>query len=195
MPSETCVSRAWRSHQSELLRFLHARLRDPAEAADLLQDVFLKALRQGRDFCELSDPRAWLFSVARNALIDHVRGRRTQVDLPDNLATIDQQLPPVDDLAECLPIVMERLQPGDRDVLEQCELGAMTQREYAATRGISLAAAKSRVLRARARMREVMTEVCGVRFDPNTGTVCCHVCTLAPSHARPVSGPAAAHRA
>lgn len=183
MPTETCVSRAWQIHQFELLHFLHARLRDRVEAADLLQDVFLKALRQGRGFCELDNPRAWLFSVARNALIDHVRGRRTQVDLTDDLAAPEHELPPVDDLVTCLPVALLRLPPGDRDILERCELGSMTQREYAAARGISVAAAKSRVLRARMHLREALTEVCGVHFDQDTGKVCCQVPTPAPSHA------------
>ena len=195
MSTETCVSRAWRTHQSELLRFLHAQLRDPIEAADLLQEVFLKALRQGRGFCELDNPRAWLFSVARNALIDHVRVRRMQVDLADDLAAPEEhELPPVDDLANCLPAALLRLSADDRGIIEDCELGSMTQREYAATHGISIAAAKSRVLRARSRLREALTEVCGVRFDPNTGTVCCHVCTPPPADASQVSRPTATNR-
>jgi RNA polymerase sigma-70 factor (ECF subfamily) len=39
----------------------------------VLQDVFLKALRAGQNFCMLDNPRAWLFQVARNALVDRLR--------------------------------------------------------------------------------------------------------------------------
>ena len=42
-----CVSYAWRVHQSELRGYLIHRVADPALAEDLLQDVFVKALRQG----------------------------------------------------------------------------------------------------------------------------------------------------
>jgi RNA polymerase sigma-70 factor, ECF subfamily len=43
------------------------------DAEDLLQNVFLKALRQGRRFCSVENGRAWLFQVARNALADGLR--------------------------------------------------------------------------------------------------------------------------
>jgi DNA-directed RNA polymerase specialized sigma24 family protein len=55
------------------------------EADDLLQDLFVKALRQGPRFCQLQNARAWLFEVARNALTDRFRVHRDTVDLPENL--------------------------------------------------------------------------------------------------------------
>lgn len=175
MPSETCVTRAWRSHQQEVFAFLCRRLGDTEAAADLLQLVFLKALREGRRFCELESPRAWLFTVARNALTDHLRTRRILDVLPDGLAAEAQDRVVVDSLADCLPVAFAALSEADRDALTHCELGGMTQREYAAERGLSLAGAKSRVQRARARLRDVLIQVCGVRFDRDTGKVCCFV--------------------
>jgi hypothetical protein len=66
-PSFTCVIRAWRAHESELQNYLHHRMGDSQLAVDLLQDVFVKAMQQGNGFCNLDNPRAWLFQVARNA--------------------------------------------------------------------------------------------------------------------------------
>ena len=68
-----CVTAAWRAHEGELHGFLRHRMADTAAADDVLQDVFLKAMRAGRGFCTLDDPRAWLFQVARNALVDRMR--------------------------------------------------------------------------------------------------------------------------
>ena len=65
-----CVLNAWRDHESELQRYLTRRVSDKHLADDLLQDVFVKALRQGQGFCTLDNPRAWLFQVARNTLVD-----------------------------------------------------------------------------------------------------------------------------
>ena len=50
-----------------------ATLSDGDAADDVLQDVFVKAMRQGQGFCSLDNPRAWLFQVARNALVDRAR--------------------------------------------------------------------------------------------------------------------------
>jgi len=183
VPTEKCVARAWREHQQELHAFLRRRLGDPEAASDLLQVVFLRALHQGRRFCELEAPRAWLFRVARNALTDHLRTLRPTLDLPANLAQSVRAQAAVDSLAECLPHALAALSAADRDVVESCELGTMTQRDFARTRGLSLAAAKSRALRARARLREAMVRTCGVRFDAETGKVCCYVSRAEPPEA------------
>ena len=60
-------------HAPELRGWLRHRTCNAALADDLLQDLFLKALRQGNRFCELTNARAWLFEVARNLLADHLR--------------------------------------------------------------------------------------------------------------------------
>ena len=43
-----CLNTAWQAHAPELRHWMRRRLKNPAQADDLLQDVFLKALRQGR---------------------------------------------------------------------------------------------------------------------------------------------------
>ncbi len=51
-----CVSAAWKAHEGELRGYLRHRLADPDVADDVLQDVFVKAMRQGRGFCTLDKP-------------------------------------------------------------------------------------------------------------------------------------------
>jgi len=41
----TCLMAAWHAHEGELHRWLTRHLNDPVTAQDLLQDVFIKALR------------------------------------------------------------------------------------------------------------------------------------------------------
>lgn len=65
-----CVSQAWQAHETELPGHLRRRLSDADTASDVLQDVFVKAMRHGQGFCTLDKPRVWLFQVTRNILID-----------------------------------------------------------------------------------------------------------------------------
>jgi len=69
------------ANHSELRWYLNGRLPDPVMAGDFLQDVFFRARRAGQMFCELDNPRAWLFRVARNALADTDRGILEACDL------------------------------------------------------------------------------------------------------------------
>lgn len=168
-----CVLAAWLSHEAELRGFLTHRLGDADQADDLLQEVFLKAMRQGRDFCELDQPRAWLYQVARNALIDRSRLAKPQVELPEDLAAVESARDPVDELDACLTRNLARLSDEDRLIIEQCDLKGIRQQDFAAQHGLSLPAAKSRLLRARQRLREALVQHCQVHFD-DAGRICCH---------------------
>jgi len=61
-------------HRGDLLRFLRARTRDPAEAEDVVQDLWLRLrdLRPG----PISNARAYLYQMANNLVLDRARERR-----------------------------------------------------------------------------------------------------------------------
>lgn len=169
-----CLLKAWDAHERALRGWLIHQLHDPAQAEDLLQDVFLKAMRQGPRFCALENTRAWLFEVARNTLTDQLRRQRDSVALPDELSVEEDAPPPVDGLAQCLPRVLAELSPEDRDAIQRCDLEGLSQAEYARLLGISLPGAKSRVQRARQRLKAQLAAACQVRYD-EAGRVCCFV--------------------
>lgn len=169
-----CVLGAWRAYEGELRGYLLHRVGDPYAADDLLQDILLKAMRQGAGFCVLDNPRAWLFEVARNAIVDRARLAKPTVELPASLAAAADERAPVDALDACLARNLAALDPEDRDVIEQCDLHGVRQQDYADARRLTLAAVKSRLLRARQRLRARLVENCQVRFD-EAGRVCCHV--------------------
>lgn len=165
------MSQAWQTHEGELRGFLRHRVSDVEAADDLLQDVFLKAMRAGQGFCSLDNPRAWLFQVARNALVDRYRSEQSLVPLPDDLADTaalpQDSVAPVDALADCLTRVLGELSPDDTAILRACDLQGQAQKDFALANGMTLAAAKSRLLRARQRLRDRLTTVCRVQFNDN----------------------------
>ena len=159
---------AWSAHEAELLRYLRHRLRQPAEAEDVLHDLFLRAVRQRERFCAVTNPRAWLFEVARNIVIDNARRAHASEPLPDNLVAFDEaesELAPVDRLSACLPRVLSELAAEDRETLECCDIDGMTQQAFAELKGLSLPGAKSRVRRARQRLRAQLLTACQVQLD------------------------------
>jgi len=160
-----CLTTAWSAHEAELHNWAHRRLRNAAEADDLMQDLFLKALRQGERFCSVHNARAWLFEVARNTLADRLRVARDTVELPEDLPAPLEDTDTVDSLTACLPRVLSELSPEDREAITLCDLEGMAQAEFAAAKGLSLSAAKSRIQRARQRLKQRMTEGCQVQMD------------------------------
>lgn len=160
-----CILRAWNAHEGELRNFLRNRAGDAHLADDLLQEVFVKAMQQGRQFCSLDNERAWLFQVARNALVDHHRLGREVTELPEDIPQPEPVSEPIHALGTCVARVLSELSAEDRDIIEQCDLEGMKQKDYAVASQLSLAAVKSRLLRARDRMRVRMSTACQVRFD------------------------------
>lgn len=191
LASFTCVAAAWRLHEAELRAYLRHRLSDDATADDLLQDVFVKAMQQGRGFCALDNPRAWLFQVARNALVDRARTAHPHEPYTDDLAEhtpLDvEPVAPVAALADCLLRTLGELADEDQQILRACDLDGQTQRAFAQAHGLSLPAAKSRLLRARQRLRERLTQACRISFEAD-GSVCDHAGRSVPEADRCMSG-------
>jgi len=159
----------WTRHEAELRGWLRAHAPVASEVDDILQDVFIKTMNQGERFSDVLQPRAWLFEVTRNTLTDRLRAGHRSVPLPDDLEDLPAPQPDteaVDAMASvCLPRVLSELDAQDREIIELCDLNAMDQASYARLKGLTLPAAKSRIQRARLRMRERMVTVCQVSFD------------------------------
>jgi RNA polymerase sigma-70 factor (ECF subfamily) len=154
--------------RNRLHRFVARRLPDRHDAEDVVQDVLLKAhssLHQLRDAERLD---AWLARMATHRIIDLHRARRPTVELPDDLAAAVSDEDPVIALAPCLPAMIDRLPDADRAPLQLAELQGLTQGEVARRLGLSLSGAKSRVQRARVRLRELVERCCRVWMSGRT---------------------------
>ena len=63
----------WAELGGRVRRFVGHRVNDPATAEDIAQDVMLKVQSQLHDLPSDDKLPAWVFTVARNAIIDHYR--------------------------------------------------------------------------------------------------------------------------
>ncbi len=178
-----CILDAWEAHQSALLHFVAARVPNAEEAHDLVQEVFLRASCLENGLCGINNRRAWLFRVARNLLIDRYRLRKDEFPLDDELELVEtpDEVAPVDGLSQCLPRVLSELSPEDREAITLCDIEGLSQQELAERLHLTLPAAKSRVQRARRRLREQLISACQVQFD-EAGHVCCFVPRPAVGH-------------
>ena len=172
--SPPCLLNAWSAHESELRGYLRHRLGDVHDADELLQDVFLKALRQGRRFCAVENARAWFFQAARNALTDRMRCGREQLPLWPQAARPVAAEAPIDRLRRVPAAgnVLADLSEADRLALTLCDIEGQPQ-QVLADRLASLA--PRRQVPSPAGPYPTAPAPGGglqVRFD-EAGTVCC----------------------
>lgn len=145
-------------------------LGQPEAAADATQDAFLAAYRalpafRGGSF------RAWLLRIVTNACYDQLRvaKRRPQTALdnvsedPDYaLALADRGETPEEsllrhELAQILEVGIAKLPVGQRLVLVLSDVEGLSYDEIVAVTGLSLGTVKSRLSRARGKMRDHLT--------------------------------------
>ncbi|MEV6008022.1 sigma-70 family RNA polymerase sigma factor [Streptomyces sp. NPDC051976] len=144
---------------------LHGYLarRAPAAADDLLAEVWLRAFagRAGFDPAR-GTARAWLFGVARHVLAAHLRGAQavSAATVDETAATdpwhaVDQRL----DAAAVAPLIrhtMRELPAVERELLLLVIWEELTPSEAAAVVGIPQGTARSRLHRARTRLRDAL---------------------------------------
>lgn len=162
---------AWQQNENQLILWLKAQTHDDSLAQDLLHEVFIRAMNQQQAFCDIANTKAWLFRVAGNLMIDQAR-KRTPLKLEDDIEQEEPVDAAVDSLANCLPRVLNELPPQDSDLIRACDIHGMTQQQYATRHDLTLSAVKSRLLRARKKLRQQLTLSCQVKLDENN-KVCC----------------------
>ena len=134
-----------------------SQLGDHQAAEDATSRTFLKALAALPDYRETGRFRPWLFAVAHNVVLDHLRDVRAEEPLeaaarvPDPTRSPEERTLAALD-AERLERAIARLPPDDRQVLE-LRCAGLRGREIAAALGIGHEAAKKRQLRAIDRLR------------------------------------------
>lgn len=142
--------------------------RNPADAEDLVQLTLLSAYRAIERF-DGAYPRAWLFTIMRNAEIKRHRRRRPQLLRdPDQALRVEAADPRAGTLSTEDAVIagefgteimrcMVALSDQDRQIVELVDIDGLTYAEAAAVIGIPIGTVMSRLHRARARIRKRLT--------------------------------------
>ena len=173
----------WATTTRRLRAFVAHRVPE-ADADDITQDILLRILRSGRTADAVEATPAWLYTVARNAVIDHYRTRRTlqplPVDLDEHLEGHGPSQPSeaLQEAARCLRPAVAVLEEPYRSAIIRVDLDGITQVAAAAEAGISVPGMKSRVQRGRRMLAEVLSTWCRVYLDEH-GQIATESCVRA----------------
>jgi RNA polymerase sigma-70 factor (ECF subfamily) len=138
--------------------YIAARVQDTQTAEDLTSETFLRAWRRWPPRQVTGNvPKAWVFQIARNLVIDHYRAssRRQTVPLDEVNAPDVRGIPGESGHLESIAvqIALTSLSPRDQDVLTLRMVG-LSNREIGSVLDLSEAAAGMACLRALRRLRE-----------------------------------------
>lgn len=141
-----------------VLAYSLRRVGDPADAADVAADTFLVAWRRLDEVPAGAEARPWLFGVARRVLANHDRSRRRRDRLADGLRERLTRIAlpdPADGVvqAAALRAGLAALHPDDRELLGLTAWEGLTPNEIALVVDIPAATVRTRLHRARNRLR------------------------------------------
>lgn len=147
----------YREQGQAILAYALRRVEGPEDAADVVAETFLVAWRRLDEVPSNAGARLWLFGVARLVIANRHRAERRRTRLAERLAEslrteLATQPAPAGEAAEVLR-AMDGLGDEDRELLLLVAWEELSPGEAAKVLGISSLAARSRLHRARRRLR------------------------------------------
>ncbi len=177
------ISEIVAEERPRLRNFIRRRVPDPADAEDILQEVFYKLVEANRLLMPIDHVTGWLFRVARNRITDLFRKQRTETfsdtaveDQEGELLGIEDLLPsPIDRfgagpealyvrrvLLDELELAIDELPEEQREVFIAHELEGRSFKELSAESGVNVNTLLSRkryaVLHLRERLQNIYDE-------------------------------------
>lgn len=166
----SCLGTLFERHNRAVYQYCLQMTRNDAHAEDLVQDIFLKILRKAGSFRREGTFRGWLFNIARNVTLDHLRKAKHRVteDAPG--------LEPVDEISaeqaaggsQSMNVVMRALAELPAAVQEVIWLGRFefdSYEELGQALGCKAGAARVRMHRAMQQLNAAYVTINGAPID------------------------------
>jgi RNA polymerase sigma-70 factor (ECF subfamily) len=172
MASETVamndvLESVWNQFSGQLRSFIRTRVPDEETTEDILQEVFIRIHAKMGALRDMGKLESWIYQITRNAIIDHYRRQRPTGELPDTLGVWEDAYEEhlVTRLAADVREMAEALPEPYREAFMLTSYEGLSQKELAERLGLSYSGAKSRVQRARQKIRDMLMICCHFEFD------------------------------
>src|SRR5216683_3137646 len=170
------LAEAYDRYAMPLYSYCRSMLREPADAADAVQDTFLVAAAKLRDLRDPARLRSWLYAVARNECMRRLRAGSAlsaleeAADVPAQAAEIGAETERVE-VQQLVRAAIGGLNPGERDVIELSLIQELENDELADALGVSRNHAHALLSRARSQLERSL----GALIVARTGRRSCPV--------------------
>ena len=142
-------------------------------AEDLTQEVFLKIIGSNSEK-EILSYKSWIFTIAKNTLIDHYRKRKPNEEFNEEIhSPEDTKDHTHTEISNCIVHMLSSLEPEDEMILRRIELQEMSQKNLSEELEMNYTTLKSKVRRARQLLQKKMKQCCNFEKDSRGNTSSC----------------------
>ena len=156
-----------RRYENQIFSLARRMCTDPEDAADVAQEAFLAAWTGLPNFRQEAEFSTWLYRLATNAAIDHLRKAKKQrgdLSLDDEELSLDaadsgptpHQAAESRELRRAVEEAMDQLSDDHRQILVLREVRQLSYEEIARALDMDLGTVKSRISRARNSLRKIL---------------------------------------
>ncbi len=184
MPGNACETEAlFETYHNRIFRYVLRMLKNRAEAEDLTQETFLRALQHRQALRDPDAVRGWLYRIATHACLDRLRQRKApaSLDAGETAQQVQSVVAPMlsgleiserKETSLCVQKCLDYLPDHHRAVLLLYEGHSLTAPEIANLLGLKLTTVKMRLHRARQALQKVMECGCAISGDSQGVPVC-----------------------
>jgi RNA polymerase sigma-70 factor (ECF subfamily) len=176
-------------HQQKVFGFGVKMCGDAEDAKDIAQDTLMTMARTVRDFRGEASLSTWLYTVARSFCIKKRRRTKGAPAFHEPLDQVTRESASQPDMTpeqallgrearEAVALALDALDPEAREVVVLRDVEGLTAAEVAEVTGVSVAAVKSRLHRARTALREQLLAVVGGELAETARPACPDVLTM-----------------
>jgi len=162
---ERDLSGIWIQFNQELYNFIVSRVKDRDTAKDILQDSFIKIQKNIIHLKDEKSIKFWIYKITSNSIIDHFRSKKHHYEISEHLPFDEEKYEKNSQLANCILPFIKCLPEIYREALLLTEFQNYSQIDLAEQLGISYSGAKSRVQRAKVKLRELFEQCCNITAD------------------------------
>lgn len=155
-----------------LLNFIKSKVTSTDDAKDIYQEVILKIMNKSGQLKKAQSLKSWLFTIAKNQIIDFYRKRNHEVDL-DLVSAHSEEDVLYAELENCLSGFIEQLPEDYKTLIMLSEIEGRSQKELSESLGINYVTLRSKVQRGRDKIKKMIFDACVVHQDTSGRLVEC----------------------
>jgi len=163
------IENIWEEFSEPLKSFISRRIKNDQDVEDILQNVFFKIHNRIGDLRENDKIHAWVYRVTRNVITDFYRSQKHEENIcglsEDIAIEIEDEASVNGEIAQCLKTMIKHLPEKYQQAIILTEFQNLTQKELGEKMGLTVSGAKSRVQRARLKLKEMLLGCCHLEFD------------------------------
>lgn len=140
--------------------YIKKRVNSNEIAEDLTQEVFFK-LAKFENLDQIQSVKSWLFTVAKNTLIDHYKKNKV-LEIPfDDLVKLPKEDRAYEnEVIACLKQMILKLDKEDREILLMSDIYGESQKKLGISLNLNYSTVKSRIQRAREKLKKELLGCC-----------------------------------